>query len=319
MLIKDFLAQLNKHKAWASFFKRCGLYAAEYGLTKLIVPGWLQSPFKFAVLSTAGSASKNLFWWVISPKKNVPSSDQPLTFVGTDADLNSLQFVVGYQTDNEKKLAFKRLPQKVKIAAQNAVNAAGNYVINVTLEDLLEGTGATLGSGLATGVFVIVVGPPSLLSLPLYYCLEAPLKSLFAFIGKHVGKLWIGPRVAKPALQYAFGTRHPSAENPETPENDDLGFELEEFNADEEEIVSGEEFQNLLDKFLLIGPFVDKDPEEVYTAEANQLTEINNTFIPQSTLFNTDLGDFVVMPDAKNTPTECAPEFPLAHQHCGNG
>lgn len=205
MLI-EFLRQITLNNFLASTVKRFGLYAAEYGLLNFVAPAWMSTPLRYSVMTTAGSASKRLFWWVISPKSTENFLDQPLVFVGNEEELTDLSFVVVNPSDEGYQLNYKTIQTRIKDSTKAVINSAGNYILNITMNDLMEGTGATIGSSLAGGAFVIFMGPPSLLTLPAYFLMEGPAKSFGAFCGKYAGKHLLGPQVVKPVLQAAFSS-----------------------------------------------------------------------------------------------------------------
>tara|TARA_R110002110_G_scaffold383245_2_gene594603 strand:- start:42463 stop:43218 length:756 start_codon:yes stop_codon:yes gene_type:complete len=147
-----------------------------------------------------------MFWWAVTPKPKTPYLDEPLVFIGEEDELNKLEFVVVNDTPSGYQLSYSTLPKKVKKMATNTLNATGNYIINMTMADLMEGAGATVGSAAAGGAFVIILGTPTLLSLPAYFLMEGPTKSFGAFCGRKFSKHVLGPNAVKPALQAAFGT-----------------------------------------------------------------------------------------------------------------
>ncbi len=223
----------------ASTVKRFGLYAAEYGLMNLIVPPWITPPLRFAIMTTVGTASKSMTHWVITPNKKSNYLDEPLVFVGEEDELNHLEFVVVNDSPSGYQLSFKTLPKQAKKITTDAINATGNYIINMTMEDLMGGTGATIGSAMATGAFVIVLGPPSLLSLPAYFLLEGPTRGFGAFCGRQFSNHIFGPNAVKPALQAAFSAKKISTQGEEIETTvDELleTFEMLTITSEEDEL-----------------------------------------------------------------------------------
>lgn len=205
-MLLEFLKQITLNNFLASTAKRFGLYAAEYGLLNLVAPAWISTPLRYSLMTATGSASKRLFWWVISPKPEQHFLDQPLVFIGNEEELSDLSFVVVNPSSNGYQLNYKTIQTRIKDSTKAAINSAGNYILNITMNDLMEGTGATIGSSIAAGAFVIFMGPPSLFTLPTYFLMEGPAKSFGAFCGRKAGKHLLGPHVLKPVLQATFAT-----------------------------------------------------------------------------------------------------------------
>ena len=205
--LSPFLQQLS-HRALASTFKRVGLYAAEIGLYKLVMPSWMQTPVRYTVLSTAGTASKQMFWWAVTPSQ---SPNESMTFTGSQTqieELESLEFVVVNPTPSNGgyELSFKTIKRKAKQAAKD-------YVVNVTCGEVLEGLGGALGAGLATGAFMIFLGPPGLLMMPAYYLCEMPTKATGAFLGRLAAGELLGPTVKKSVIKLLADAAQPEPES----------------------------------------------------------------------------------------------------------
>lgn len=186
IVLIEFLKQISLDKFLASTVKRVGLYAAEYGLMHWVAPSWMQTPLRFTALTAVGGASKGLFWWVISPKPDNISLEQSIVFEGPPSALAELDFVVVTPTHTGYDFSFKSIKHKITESTNTLVDKAGQYVLNITLGDLMEGTGAMIGSNLAVGSFIIFMGAPSLLSLPAYFLLEGTAKSFGAFCGREM-------------------------------------------------------------------------------------------------------------------------------------
>ena len=223
-MLVEFLKQITLNKFLASTVKRFGLYAAEYGLLNLIVPSWISTPLKFTVLSAVGTTSKGVFWWVITPRPQTATFEEPLVFIGNEDELAELDFVIVNPSESGYHLSFKTIKTKMKTTTHAVVNGIGSYAVNITLSDVVEGTGATIGSGMAAGAFVIFMGAPSLLTLPAYYLLEGPAKSFGAFCGKQAGKHLLGPKLVKPIIGSLL-------ESPKIPTGEDVPSEEVVVNA----------------------------------------------------------------------------------------
>lgn len=244
MLI-EFLKQITLNNVLASTVKRFGLYAAEYALLNMVVPGWMSTPFRYTLMTVAGSGSKSLFWWAITPKKNEPYADQPLVFMGPEEEISDLRFVVVNETQGEYQLQYKSIKTRLKDATRTVVNGVGNYVVNVTMGDLVEGTGAAIGTGVASGAFILFMGPPSLLTLPAFYLADGTIRSFGAFAGRKAGKHVLGDRVAKPLLKAYFSAESVRGGEVETDiEMDDLSKSLAELSL--------QTVDDIVDSFILI-------------------------------------------------------------------
>ena len=204
-MLLELLKQITLNNFLASTVKRFGLYAAEYSLLTFVAPTWMSTPLRYIVMTATGSASKNLFWWVISPSSSEQNClDQPIVFIGNEEELSDLSFVVVNPSSNGYQLSYRTIKNKIKDSTKAVINSAGNYILNITMNDLMEGTGASIGSSTAAGAFVIFMGAPSLLTLPLYFLMEGSAKSFGGFCGRKAGKHLLGPHVLKPMLQATF-------------------------------------------------------------------------------------------------------------------
>lgn len=273
MLI-EFLKQVTLNNVLASTVKRFGLYAAEYMLVNLVAPAWMATPLRYSLLSATGTASKQLFWWAITPRAQTPLLEEPLVFIGDEESLESLEFVVVNPNESGYTLSFKTINTKIKQSAIAVANGVGNYIVNVTFNDLLEGTGATVGSSVAAGAFVIFMGPPSLLTLPAYFVMEGPIKSFGAFCGRKLGRDVIGEKAAKPALKAFFKPNSIQQGNAETVDDlDALAKRLEQLN-----LISTEE---IIDSFELIA-LDDEEPLPKAKLKIAQPFEIIDDYDPSA-------------------------------------
>jgi len=276
LLVVNFLKQITLNNVLASTVKRFGLYAAEYGLMNLIVPPWISPPLRFTVMTTVGTASKSMAHWIITPNTKSNYLDEPLIFIGKEDELNQLEFVVINDSPTGYQFSFKTLPTQAKKMTTSAINATGNYIINTTMEDIMGGIGATIGSTAATGAFVIVLGPPSLLSLPAYYLLEGPTRSFGAFCGRQFSNHILGSNAVKPALQSAFSAKKINTKGEEIETTvDDL---LETFEI--LTISSNESTDEIIDSFEIL----ETPPTPIILKKTTEPITIIEDYLPTSTL-----------------------------------
>lgn len=199
--MKGFLQRFTFNNIMASTAKRVGLWATEGMIWYMLMPAWLSTPLRFA----AGTASKSLFWWAVSPKEKSKTLDEPIVFVGEEEALKNLQLVVMDENQSAYRLSFQTIQHKIKKTACGAINGAANYTVeyaySLTTGDLMEMAGAAVGSGIAGGALFFIVGPPSLALLPACYIADGICRGTFAHAGRYAGEQFLGPRVAKPIIK----------------------------------------------------------------------------------------------------------------------
>lgn len=249
----SYLKTLCWQRFTASAAKRVAVTGTEYVLVSLLVPSALRSSVMFLATSTAGSAGKSLVSYGLQRATGTGPAQVMVAIPKEDLEMVQSKL----QEDKRWKFSLSKIGSKVKSSVKNKAVSACHSVLNITYQDLSEGSGAFIGSTLASVAFVAYMGPPSLFLIPLYFLAEGCTKSVGAFIGKCFGRYYLGPKVFKPAILGAWKAIRGG--NPKEIQDayDNVLFELEKVNIEMEDREAYEECADLLQSWYL---FKQKEP-----------------------------------------------------------
>lgn len=198
-LMVKYLKTLSMQKFMASGAKRVAVAGTEYVLVRMLVPGALASSVTYLATSTAGTVGKNM----ASYGYRIGTGQQAEVMIAIPKEeVEQVQKII--RGNKKWSWNISELPSQMASAAKAKAVGTCTTIINLSYEDLSEGTGALIGSTAATAGMLYFLGPPTLVALPLYLLLEGGCKSIGAFFGKHFGRLYIGPSVIKPAIKSAW-------------------------------------------------------------------------------------------------------------------
>lgn len=204
-LLVKYLRSLTMKNFMASGAKRAAIAGTEYALVRMLVPGALASSVTYLATSTAGTVGKNVVSYGL---QTGTGADTEVYAVIPKSEVENLQ----REIRRHRKWSWNptKLPSAVASTVKEKAVGTCTHVINLSYQDMSEGTGALIGSTAATAGMLFFLGPPSWFALPLYLLVEGGAKSVCAFIGKHFGRWYIGPNVFKPAIKSAWHAIHGS-------------------------------------------------------------------------------------------------------------
>ncbi len=191
-----YLTSLSLRNFTASGAKRVAVVGTEYVLVRLLVPSALSSSVMYLATSTAGTIGKNAISYGFTAATGGHSE---IMMAIPKEDLALLQAEI--KKDSQWHFNLSSIASNIKTTAQSKAVGACHSVLNLSYQELSQGTGALIGSTAATAGFLYFLGPPSLIALPFYLLGEGCAKSICAFLGKQIGRYYIGPKAIKPAIK----------------------------------------------------------------------------------------------------------------------
>lgn len=85
---------------------------------------------------------------------------------------------------NHRQKTWEDTAVSVVMFPAKTYSKAQHYIKNLTPAQLGRDTGAYVGSAVGAGAFMIILGTPGWLTLPIYFVSEGVAKSLFSYLGK---------------------------------------------------------------------------------------------------------------------------------------
>ncbi|HET9843604.1 MAG TPA: hypothetical protein VFP93_02980 [Gammaproteobacteria bacterium] len=176
--ITKYLDTLHLKNIIASTAKRASAFGSEQIVIRSFFPSPLAHAVQYIFTNLSGSLSKELVLYCLNNKEHTDSIEC-LVIPIPEEDLKAL--------DKAKKTQdWKTFFARIKHVGQNSVRVGLHNIVTLSYADFATNAGATMGSLLAQGVFFGMVGPPSLLTAPLYFLTEGSIKSLSAFLGNQL-------------------------------------------------------------------------------------------------------------------------------------
>lgn len=212
-MINGYIKQLTWSKFLGSAGKRIGNACVQMLPNAIIstLPLWLRIPITFATQTSGQYLGKAITLWAISPATTTkPPSEKEIYIEGflvidpdkemkiqslidefeimdPSDDLMIINATLPDQSPNSEIVSYTSACKEyfIKIS-KSLTHSAMNYVVTTTGADIAEKTGATISSVLATTTFVMVMGPPSLLAMPLVFVFEGSAKSMGAYFTRQL-------------------------------------------------------------------------------------------------------------------------------------
>lgn len=248
----NYLGTLCWKRFSASAAKRVAVTGTEYVLVRLFIPSAFASTAMYMMTSTAGTLGKNACSYGFD-KLSGAQSGAVMVAIPIE-DLAELE--KSLQGDRTWQVSRETIAQKAKRTVKHKALSACHSILNITYQDLSEGSGAFVGSTLASVAFIAYMGPPTLFILPLYFLAEGCTKSVGAFLGKYLGRNYIGPTLLKPVLTSTWKVIKASPNTSLEEIYDLVHYELEKISLVDDEL---EDCQDLLNSWYL---FKEKPTEE---------------------------------------------------------
>ncbi|MFO1259014.1 MAG: hypothetical protein U1E78_11480 [Gammaproteobacteria bacterium] len=213
-MINGYIKQLTWSKFLGSAGKRIGSACVRLLPNAIIstLPLWVRIPITFATQTSGQYFGREFALWVISsntttiagPEKEIyidgflvvdPDEEIKIQslmdeFEIIDPDDDELMIInatLPDQTPNPEIVSYTSSCKKYLVNASKSLARSGvSYVVTMTGSDIAEKTGAAISSAVATTTFVMVMGPPSLFSLPLVFVFEGTAKSMGAYFSRQL-------------------------------------------------------------------------------------------------------------------------------------
>jgi len=209
-LLEKYLAQLSVEGFVGSTSKRVGVTLVINGLDAVLGAKPLYLPLKWVTTALTGGLAKYAGQWMVK---------QPPTSLGAISNevpfLSELADFVHIEAPTAKQKQPTTLWRKTKAIVVTFSDEAKAYVTDVTPQDIVSGTFATLGSAAATTTLVFISGPPGWLALPAWWLAEGSTKSFAAFIGNWWSQQLWGAQAKIPICQH-FGAVAQEATAPQS-------------------------------------------------------------------------------------------------------